>query len=178
MIMNGTLARARVPFLPFLGGSIYEPPEFGSSPTNETRFPRKNAARRARGISFEGNPFTTIRTYKSWGSSYKGSPPKLYPCAQRRDFLDAQCGSTELLQKSLVPRSPAKRNPEPHFPHGEAMRFADAKRVSASFLQNARRGRIHSDKKKTAPRAARTLCARAGVPIFYAEKRGSLYETP
>ena len=53
------------------------PPEFGSHPSNEMGFPRKNAARKARGISFEGNPFSTIRTYKNWGSSYKGSPPKI-----------------------------------------------------------------------------------------------------
>ena len=51
-----------------------------------------------------------------------------------------------------VPPRSGTRNPIS--PTGEAMRFADAKRASASFLQNARRGRIQSRPKKngTAPK--------------------------
>ena len=102
-------------------------------------------------------------------------PQRLYLCAQRRDFLDAQCGSTELLQKSLVPLPPRSGTRNPISPTGEAMRFADAKRASASFLQNARRGRIQfTPKRNGTPRSAHfvrsrwgayILCRKTGFPI-------------
>ena len=158
------------------------PPEFGSLPSNEMGFPRKNAARRARGISFGGNPSQQSGHTKIGGLHIRVLPKKLYPCAQRRDFLDAQCGSTELLKKSLVPRSPAKRNRNPISPTGEAMRFADAKRASASFLQNARRGRIQFIPKKngTVPKkcALRAAFLSVAVPccsILIYKNRGFPY---
>ena len=145
------------------------PPEFGSSPSNEMGFPRKNAARRARGISFEGNPFSIIRIYKIWGSSYKGSPPKIVSLRAAQGFF--RCAVRQHGASIKIPRSPspAKRNPEPISPTGEAMRFADAKRASASFLQNARRGRIQFIPKKngTAPKKCALRAAFLSVAVPY-----------
>ena len=55
------------------------PPEFGSFPSNETGSSRKNAVRGAHSIYFAEDPIACYRnrTYKNWGSSYKGSPPKI-----------------------------------------------------------------------------------------------------
>ena len=153
------------------------PPEFGSLPSNEMGFPRKNAARRARGISFEGNLFTTIRIYKIWGSSYKGSPPKIVSLRAAQGFF--RCAVRQHGASTKIPRSPFPREAEPGTPfppRGKRcvlrMRSAPAR---ASFKTLAGGAYIQT---KMAPRAARTSCARAGVSIFYAEKRGSLYETP
>ena len=99
------------------------PPEFGSHPSNEMGFPRKNAARKARGISFEGNPFSTIRTYKNWGSSYKGSPPKVVSLRAAQGFF--RCAVRQHGASTKIPRSPFPREAEPgtHFPHGGSDAF-------------------------------------------------------
>ena len=65
---------------------------FGNCPSNEMGSPRKNAARRARGISFEGEPFPTIQTYKNLGPSYKGYPPKIV-CPQKQKRFTKRNGT-------------------------------------------------------------------------------------
>jgi len=89
-------------------------PEFGSHPFNEMRFPRKNAARKARGIFFVGNSFTTIRTYKIWGSSYKGSPPKIVSLRAAQGFF--RCAVRQHGASTKIPRSPFPREAEPGTP--------------------------------------------------------------
>ena len=90
------------------------PPEFGSHSSNEMGFPRKNAARRARGISFEGKPFSIIRTYKIWGSSYKGSPPKIVSLRASQGFF--RCAVRQHGASTKIPRSPFPREAEPGTP--------------------------------------------------------------
>ena len=112
-------------------------------------FPEKmRRARRAAFLSRE-TPSLQFGHTKFGGLHIRVLPQKLYPCAQRRDFLDAQCGSTELLQKSLVPRSPAKRNPEPHFPHGGSDAFCGCEARQRELpSKRSQGGTYNSDQKR------------------------------
>ena len=154
------------------------PPEFGSHPSNEMGFPRKNAARRARGISFEGNPFSIIRTYKIWGSSYKGSPPKIVSLRAAQGFF--RCAVRQHGASIKIPRSPFPRGAEPGTPfppRGKRcvlrMRSAPAR---ASFKTLAEGAYIQT-KKKWHP-AQRALRALALGCLYFMPKNGVPYMRP
>ena len=123
------------------------PPEIGSHPSNEMGFPRKNAARRARGISFEGNPFSIIRTYKIWGSSYKGSPPKIVSLRAAQGFF--RCAVRQHGASTKIPRSPFPREAEPHFPHGGSDAFCGCEARQRELpSKRSQGGTYNSDQKR------------------------------
>ena len=147
------------------------PPEFGSSPSNEMGFPRKNAARRARGISFEGNPFSIIRIYKIWGSSYKGSPPKIVSLRAAQGFF--RCAVRQHGASIKIPRSPFPREAEPgtYFPHGGSDAFCGCEARQRELPSKRSQGAhtIHTKKEWDSPekmRAPRRISF-GGCPLLF-----------
>ena len=141
-------------------------------------FPRKNAARRARGISFEGKPFSIIRIYKIWGASYKGSPPKIVSLRAAQGFF--RCAVRQHGASIKIPRSPFPREaePEPHFPHGGSDAFCGCEARQRELPSKRSQGAhtIHT-KKKWHP-AQRALRALALGCLYFMPKNGVPYMRP
>ena len=146
------------------------PPEFGSLPSNEMGFPRKNVARRARGISFEGNPFSTIRTYKIWGSSYKGSPPKIVSLRAAQGFF--RCAVRQHGASIKIPRSPFPREAEPGTPfppRGKRCVLRMRSALARASFKTLAGGTYNSDQKKngTVPKKCALRAAFLSVAVPY-----------